>query len=176
MEREMGTVKWFSNDKGYGFISRDGGGEIFAHHSGIEGSGFRTLVEGQRVEFRVSEETKGLRAVDIKAMVGSSSREDVPSQGSVAIEGVRRESASMSKRLCVSNLSPSTSEIRLTELFEAIGEVASLDMVVENIGGRRQGLGVVEMVEEDAARQAVGELDGVEVDGQCIGVSQARTS
>jgi CspA family cold shock protein len=176
VERETGTVKWFSNDKGYGFISRDGGGDIFVHHSGIEGSGFRTLLEGQRVEFGVSDETRGLRAVDIKVIAGSSSPEGVPSLGSVPVGAVRRESESMSKRLRVSNLSPSTSESRLRELFEAVGEVASLDMVVESIGDQRRGLGVVEMAEEDAARQAVSELDGEEMDGFRIEVSQARAS
>jgi len=48
-----GTVKWFSNEKGYGFISRDGGDDVFVHHSKIEMDGYRSLVEGQRVQFEV---------------------------------------------------------------------------------------------------------------------------
>lgn len=65
-----GTVKWFSNAKGYGFISPDGGGEdIFAHFSAIESEGYRTLKEGQKVEFEVSEGPKGLQASKIRASV-----------------------------------------------------------------------------------------------------------
>jgi CspA family cold shock protein len=64
-DKEAGTVKWFSNDKGYGFISREGGDDVFVHYSAIEGGGFRTLREGQRVEFNVEEGPKGLRAVDV---------------------------------------------------------------------------------------------------------------
>lgn len=63
-----GTVKWFSNAKGYGFISPDGGGEdVFAHFSAIEAEGYRTLKEGQKVEFDVSEGPKGLQASRIRA-------------------------------------------------------------------------------------------------------------
>lgn len=64
-EKETGTVKWFSNDKGYGFISREQGEDVFVHYSAIQGSGFRTLREGQRVEFNVEEGAKGLRATDV---------------------------------------------------------------------------------------------------------------
>ncbi len=63
-----GTVKWFSNAKGYGFISPDGGGEdVFAHFSAIEAEGYRTLKEGQKVEFEISEGPKGLQASRIRA-------------------------------------------------------------------------------------------------------------
>ncbi len=64
-EREMGTVKWFSNQKGYGFIVRDQGGEVFVHHTAIQSEGFRTLNEGQRVEFAVEQGPKGLEATDV---------------------------------------------------------------------------------------------------------------
>jgi cold shock protein len=64
-QKETGTVKWFSNDKGYGFISRDEGEDVFVHYSAIEGGGFRTLREGQRVEFEVEEGPKGLRAANV---------------------------------------------------------------------------------------------------------------
>ena len=63
-----GTVKWFSNAKGYGFISPDSGGEdVFAHFSAIEAEGYRTLKEGQKVEFDVNEGPKGLQASRIRA-------------------------------------------------------------------------------------------------------------
>jgi CspA family cold shock protein len=67
-ERETGTVKWFSESKGYGFIARDQGGDIFVHYSGIEGSGYRILEEGQRVEFTVGEGLKGPAAVNVQVI------------------------------------------------------------------------------------------------------------
>jgi CspA family cold shock protein len=67
-ERETGTVKWFSESKGYGFIARDAGGDIFVHYSGIEGSGYRILEEGQRVEFTVGEGLKGPAAVNVQVV------------------------------------------------------------------------------------------------------------
>ncbi len=57
--RERGTVKWFNSEKGYGFISREEGCDIFVHFSAIEGDGFRTLEEGEAVEFTVGEGSKG---------------------------------------------------------------------------------------------------------------------
>jgi CspA family cold shock protein len=67
-ERETGTVKWFNESKGYGFIARDEGGDIFVHYSGIEGSGYRILEEGQRVEFTVGEGLKGPAAVNVNVI------------------------------------------------------------------------------------------------------------
>ena len=64
-ERETGTVKWFNNSKGYGFISRDQGEDIFVHYSCIRVEGYRKLNEGQRVEFEVGEGTKGPQAQDV---------------------------------------------------------------------------------------------------------------
>ena len=60
-----GTVKWFNESKGYGFISQDTGPDVFAHFSAIQSSGFRTLQEGQRVEFTVTEGEKGPQASNI---------------------------------------------------------------------------------------------------------------
>ena len=64
-ERENGTVKWFSNAKGYGFIAREGADDVFVHHTGIQGEGYKTLEEGERVEFTVTQGTKGLQATDV---------------------------------------------------------------------------------------------------------------
>ena len=60
--RESGTVKWFNATKGYGFIQRDSGGDIFVHYSEIAGTGYRSLEEGQRVEFLVIQGEKGPQA------------------------------------------------------------------------------------------------------------------
>jgi cold shock protein len=65
-ERKLGTVKWFSGAKGYGFIAPDGGGaDVFVHFSAIEAAGFRTLEEGDRVEFSVEQGQKGLQAARV---------------------------------------------------------------------------------------------------------------
>ena len=62
MARSTGTVKWFSPEKGYGFIRQDDGPDVFVHHTAIEGTGFRTLEEGERVEFDIVQEPRGLKA------------------------------------------------------------------------------------------------------------------
>jgi CspA family cold shock protein len=64
-ERFDGTVKWFNGAKGYGFITREGGPDVFVHFSAIRGDGFRNLEEGQRVEFTIEQDRKGLRAADV---------------------------------------------------------------------------------------------------------------
>ena len=64
-EKETGTVKWFNDAKGYGFISRDSGDDVFVHHTSIMMDGFKTLSEEQRVEFSVEQGNKGLQAVDV---------------------------------------------------------------------------------------------------------------
>lgn len=63
-----GTVKWFNNSKGYGFIApTEGGDDVFVHHSAIEGTGFKTLEEGQSVTFEVENGPKGLQAINVSA-------------------------------------------------------------------------------------------------------------
>jgi CspA family cold shock protein len=66
--RETGTVKWFNATKGYGFIMRENGDDVFVHYSAIQTDGYKTLSEGQRVEFTVSEGPKGLAASNVIAM------------------------------------------------------------------------------------------------------------
>ena len=63
--RELGTVNWFNSQKGYGFITRDSGGDIFVHYSAIQGTGFRTLEAGDRVEFSVEDSPKGPQAANV---------------------------------------------------------------------------------------------------------------
>lgn len=63
-----GTVKWFSSEKGFGFIMQEGGPDVFVHFSGISGEGFRNLEEGQTVEFEVRDGEKGPQAVDVRVV------------------------------------------------------------------------------------------------------------
>lgn len=67
-ERETGTVKWFDNAKGYGFIQRSQGDDVFVHFRAIRGDGFKSLDEGQKVEFSVTESPKGLQADDVAGL------------------------------------------------------------------------------------------------------------
>ena len=61
-----GTVKWFNDAKGYGFISQEGGEDVFVHHTAIQMDGFRTLKEGERVEFDITNGPKGLQAANVR--------------------------------------------------------------------------------------------------------------
>ncbi|OGO38184.1 MAG: cold-shock protein [Chloroflexi bacterium RBG_16_57_11] len=64
-ERIIGTVKWFNGSKGYGFIERQGGEDVFVHYTAIQGDGFRNLTEGQQVEFSIERGPKGLQASNV---------------------------------------------------------------------------------------------------------------
>ena len=68
MDKEKGKVKWFNNAKGFGFIEREEGGDVFVHYSSIKVDGYRTLKEGQQVEFIVSQGEKGLQADEVVAL------------------------------------------------------------------------------------------------------------
>ena len=64
-QRVTGTVKWFNAQKGFGFIQRENGPDVFVHHSAIQGSGYRELTEGERVEFEVTQGPKGPQASEV---------------------------------------------------------------------------------------------------------------
>jgi CspA family cold shock protein len=64
-DREIGTVKWFNNGKGYGFIEREEGDDLFVHYTAIQADGYRSLEEGQQVEFTVEQGPKGLQAAQV---------------------------------------------------------------------------------------------------------------
>ena len=68
MEKETGTVKWFNGSKGYGFIERESGGDVFVHYKEIAGDGFKSLNEGDRVEFVVTQGQKGPAASDVSVI------------------------------------------------------------------------------------------------------------
>lgn len=65
---EKGTVKWFNENKGYGFIQKESGEDIFVHYTGIESEGYKTLTEGASVEFEVENSDKGPRAISVKVI------------------------------------------------------------------------------------------------------------
>ncbi len=86
----QGTVKWFNNEKGYGFIAVDGGQDVFVHYSAIQADGYRSLDEGQRVEFEVAQGPKGPQADAVRIVawrqthVAARSALDIPSTGRAA--------------------------------------------------------------------------------------------
>jgi CspA family cold shock protein len=66
--RVTGTVKWFNNSKGYGFLAQENGEDVFVHHTAIQGEGYHSLEEGQRVEFSIEKGPKGLQAAQVVAL------------------------------------------------------------------------------------------------------------
>jgi cold-inducible RNA-binding protein len=95
-----------------------------------------------------------------------------PSAGSVRC--IRRKEKRMAKKLYVGNLSYSTTEGGLSEIFGAIGEVTSVNLITDRMSGRSKGFAFVEMAEDSAAEQAIAELNGKEIDGREIKVAEAR--
>ena len=77
-ERINGTVKWFNGTKGYGFLAREGGADVFVHFSAIQGEGFKNLQEGEKVEFTIEQGPKGIQAAQVIVLSGDSTTEAPP--------------------------------------------------------------------------------------------------
>jgi CspA family cold shock protein len=90
-EREIGKVKWFNDAKGYGFIERPQGGDVFVHFSSVRGAGFRTLSEGQKVEYAVAEGQRGPQAQDVSPVAAEV--QEVPQAASVTTAVAEAEAA-----------------------------------------------------------------------------------
>ena len=84
MDRATGTVKWFSQEKGFGFIQREDGPDVFVHFSSIQSRGFRTLEQGEPVEFEILEETKGLKAQNVVRLAPPAPAEGEPVRAGMA--------------------------------------------------------------------------------------------
>ena len=84
-----GTIKWFNNSKGYGFIGRDDGPDVFVHYSAIVGDGYRTLQEGDLVEFEIVQGPKGLQAANVRKVeqLSGTQRFDAPKSGGTVPRG-----------------------------------------------------------------------------------------
>ena len=95
MDRATGTVKWFSQEKGFGFIQREDGPDVFVHFSSIQSRGFRTLEQGEPVEFEILEETKGLKAQNVVRLAPPAPAEGEPVRAGMA---EAREGRSGSRR------------------------------------------------------------------------------
>lgn len=96
-ERETGTVKWFNDAKGYGFIERSDGGDVFVHYSSVRGTGFKRLTEGQRVDYVVTDGEKGPQAQDVGCVVDEMSQ-GLPTMGarpSTAVPEVAADATSV---------------------------------------------------------------------------------
>lgn len=100
MAREKGVVKWFSDRKGFGFIEREEGEDVFVHFDEIAGDGYRSLVEGEEVEFDVVRDPKGLRAESVERIRGPNPSSVVQARGSVrTLSESRRQIAAEKRRL-----------------------------------------------------------------------------
>lgn len=97
-ERETGTVKWFNDAKGYGFIERSQGGDVFVHFSSVRGTGFKRLTEGQRVEYVVTDGEKGPQAQDVGCAADEIPRRIREAEESLATSAARLAGAGITSQ------------------------------------------------------------------------------
>jgi cold shock CspA family protein len=153
-----GTVKWFNDAKGFGFITTQSGEkDVFVHFSSIQAGGFKSLAEGQRVSFDITAGDKGPSATNVAeawALALWSTRRPRPSAGFFS-----SWQETIIKKLFIGNLPSETSEATLREMFESFGTVRSVDLAHDIFTGNCKGFGFVEM-EGHEARAAMAALDG----------------
>lgn len=147
---------WDEVSSGYGSKDRPG----LRKPGGLFGFSLR---DGQQIESAAEQGLNGPQATHVRALA--------PSAGSGLL---RQEKKRMSKKLYVGNLSYQTTEATLSELFGAIGEVVSVSIITDNMSGRSKGFGFVEMADENAAQQAISQLNDKVVDERTIKVAEAR--
>lgn len=100
MAREKGVVKWFNDRKGYGFIEREEGDDVFVHYNDVAGEGYRSLMEGEKVEFEVVRDPKGLRAEEVRRLGKERPTTIVKAQGEVrTLSESRRQFRAERRRL-----------------------------------------------------------------------------
>ena len=133
----QGTVKWFSNEKGYGFIERSEGEDVFVHFSAIQSDGYKTLTEGQKVEFEVVQGQKGLQAANVVRSRASLSEplpgppKGGPSFGRMTVVEITRDEVlhvAKLARLALSDDEVERFRGQLSAILEAVGKVAELDL------------------------------------------------
>jgi CspA family cold shock protein len=117
MSRETGSVKWFSNEKGYGFIERQNGEDVFVHHSDIVGEGFKTLRQGEQVEFEVMEADKGPKARNVVR-----EGEEAPATGQTRSEEVVSAPAGRGPAGADTNGSSASGRTLAAQLKEKLGQ------------------------------------------------------
>lgn len=138
METQLGTVKWFSREKGWGFIRLESGEDIFVHHSDIEGEGFVTLEDDQPVEFVVEEMEKGPRARNVREVGAAASRAAAPDRAAAPAAEATREPAR--SRAAVEETEPASDASRRAEPDEG-GRVPLAEQLRRRLGARFSGFG-----------------------------------
>jgi cold shock protein len=181
---EQGTVKWFNDAKGYGFISRQSGEDVFVHFSAIQAGGFRSLQEGQAVQFDVTKGPKGWQAENVRALwvryfLRRRSVVEIAFWNYVffpdcEISGrsIRRER--VVTNIFVGNLDITVTEQQLREVFAPHGTVETITIVKDRDTDEPRGMAFVEMTQETEAQGAISALDGTLLNGRPMSVNEAR--
>jgi len=139
MERQRGTVKWFSREKGWGFIRLESGEDIFVHHSDIEGEGFVSLEDDQPVEFTVEHMEKGPRARDVRE-IGAGTRDTPGDGGASERDEAPSGRAARSPKAPEAEEKPAARAPRQADSSDA-GRVPLAEQLRKRLGARFPGLG-----------------------------------
>ena len=166
-----GTVKWFNESKGFGFIApSDGSADVFVHFSAIQGDGFRTLAEGQTVNYEVENGPKGPQASQVTVAGWYLRQIFISALSSLwcSVAPVLSRNAIL-KKMFVGNLPTDATDQSVRELFSEFGTVRSIQLVTDVFSGKCRGFGFVEM-EGHEARAAMAGLDGKDFNGKFLKV------